>query len=111
MKKFFVASLAALVMTATVACHRHAQANVPTGWSDGAVIEYVQVSGNHQIDITTISAVMQTKAGAKIDSELIRADIGRLRALGFEYIRVKEEKGEKGGKILTFNMREKLPKT
>ena len=110
MKKFFVTSLAVIFMTATFACHRHAEANIPTGWSDGAVIESVQVSGNHQIDITTIAAVMQTKAGGKIDSELIRADIGRLRALGFQNIRVKEEKG-KEGKILTFNMREKLPKT
>src|SRR5215475_1639615 len=102
MNKFLLMSLAVVVMTVFVACHRHAQASVPSGWSDGAVIESVQVSGNHQIEVTTISAVMQTKAGGKIDSELIRADIGRLRALGFENIRVKEEKGEKGGKILTF---------
>ena len=111
MKNFSATCLMFILITATVSCHRHAQASVPAGWSDGAVIESVQISGNHQIDITTISAVIQTKAGRKIDSEVIRADIGRLRALGFENIRVKEEKGDSGGKVITFNMHEKLPKS
>src|SRR4051794_24229844 len=108
MKKFSVPFLMFLLFA--LGCHRHANANVPVGWSDGAVIESVQISGNHQIDITTIGVVLQTKTGGKIDSEIIKGDIGRLRALGFENIHVKEEKGQSGGKILTFDMKEKLRK-
>ena len=109
MKRLLFVCMFTLFAT-TIGCHRQAKANVPLAWSDGATIEAVRVSGNHQVEITTIAAVMQTKAGGKIDSETIRGDISRLRSLGFENIKVKEEKGDNGGRVLTFEMKEKLPK-
>jgi outer membrane protein assembly factor BamA len=99
------------VLLAATSCHRHVQSNLPSGWSDGAVIEKVQFQGNRSIAVTTIAATIQTREGGKISSELIRDDISRLRSLGFQDIKVIEQNGDAGGKILIFNVREKLPKS
>ena len=95
------------IVFGVMGCHRHVQANAGNAWSDGAVIEAVQIAGNRQIDTPTISAIIQTKTGNKIDSTIIRRDIGSLRSLGFEEVKVKEEKGSKGGKVITFDVKEK----
>src|SRR6185369_3510514 len=70
-------------------------------------VEDVRVTNNRRIPQDTIKYQLQTKAGDRLNPEVIRADVKRLYAQGhFDDIRVEEEDG-KTGKIITFFVVEK----
>lgn len=52
-------------------------------------------------------AKIHTKAGDKIDTAAIKRDINNVRLLGFEDVRVREQNGTSGGKLIIFDVREK----
>jgi outer membrane protein assembly factor BamA len=90
----------------TEACHHSVQPNL----SNGALVEGIQIRGNRAISTDAIMAKIQTKAGDKINTAVIQRDIVNVRSLGFEDVRVNEENGTSGGKIVVFTVREKPPK-
>src|SRR5215813_729694 len=70
-------------------------------------VEDVRVSNNRRIPQDTIKYQLQTKAGDRLNMDVIRADVKRLYAQGhFDDIRVDEEDG-KTGKIIIFWVKEK----
>jgi outer membrane protein insertion porin family len=70
-------------------------------------IEDVRVSNNRRVPQDTIKYQLQTKAGDRLNIDVIRADVKRLYAQGhFDDIRVEEEDG-KTGKIIIFWVKEK----
>src|SRR5215471_2791262 len=70
-------------------------------------VEDVRVSNNRRVPQDTIKYQLQTKAGDRLNMDVIRADVKRLYAQGhFDYIRVEEEDGTTG-KIITFWVKEK----
>ena len=70
-------------------------------------VEAVEVRNNRRIPQDTIKYQLQTKAGDRFNSDVIRGDVKRLYAQGhFDDIRVEEEQG-KTGKIIIFWVREK----
>jgi len=70
-------------------------------------IEDVRISNNRRIPRDTILYRLQTKAGDRLNPDVIRGDVKRLYAEGhFDDIRVDEENG-KTGKIITFWVKEK----
>ena len=70
-------------------------------------VEDVRVSNNRRVPQDTIKYQLQTKAGDRLNMDVIRADVKRLYAQGhFDDIRVEEEDG-KTGKIITFWVKEK----
>jgi outer membrane protein assembly factor BamA len=69
---------------------------------DANRVEQVRIANNRRIPKDTILYQLQTKAGDRLNPEIIRADVKRLYAQGhFDDIRVEEEDG-KTGKIITF---------
>jgi outer membrane protein insertion porin family len=73
-----------------------------------APVEDVQVRGNIAVPVNTIKARIQTKAGDTYDARTIQRDIRSIWALeAFEDIRVTEEAGPAGGKLLVFEVVEK----
>jgi outer membrane protein insertion porin family len=74
---------------------------------DANRVEQVRIANNRRIPKDTILYQLQTKAGDRLNPEIIRADVKRLYAQGhFDDIRVEEEDG-KTGKIVTFFVVEK----
>ena len=74
---------------------------------DANRVEQVRIANNRRIPKDTILYQLQTKAGDRLNPEIIRADVKRLYAQGhFDDIRVEEEDG-KTGKIITFFVVEK----
>src|SRR5215510_12460190 len=72
-------------------------------------VEDVRVSNNRRVPQDTIKYQLQTKAGDRLNPDVIRADVKRLYAQGyFDDIRVEEEDG-KTGKIITFWVKENNP--
>jgi outer membrane protein insertion porin family len=70
-------------------------------------VEQVRINNNRRIPKDTILYQLQTKAGDRLNPEVIRADVKRLYAQGhFDDIRVEEEDG-KTGKIISFFVVEK----
>src|SRR5215831_7846543 len=70
-------------------------------------VEDVRVSNNRRVPQDTIKYQLQTKAGDRLNMDVIRADVKRLYAQGhFDDIRVEEEDG-KTGKIIIFWVKEK----
>src|SRR6185369_16485714 len=70
-------------------------------------IEDVRVTGNRRIPQDTIKYQLQTKAGDRLNLDVIRGDVKRLYAQGhYDDIRVDEEDG-KTGKIIIFWVKEK----
>jgi len=70
-------------------------------------IEDVRVTNNRRIPQDTIKYQLQTKAGDRLNPDVVRADVKRLYAQGhFDDIRVEEEPG-KTGKIIIFWVKEK----
>jgi outer membrane protein assembly factor BamA len=110
MKKFTTRRILTLaVFLVAVGCHRTVQTNLPN-LSNGAFIESIQVAGNRAISSEVILAKFQTKAGDKINTAVIQRDIVNVRSLGCEDVRVNEENGTSGGKIVVFTVREKPPR-
>jgi outer membrane protein insertion porin family len=73
----------------------------------GEPIEDVRIVGNRRIPADTIKYQIQTKPGALLKAEVLRADIRRLYALGyFDDIRVDEQSGQTGP-IIVFTVKEK----
>src|SRR5215831_18821862 len=74
---------------------------------DANRVEQVRIANNRRIPKDTILYQLQTKAGDRLNPDIIRADVKRLYAQGhFDDIRVEEEDG-KTGKIVTFFVVEK----
>src|SRR5262245_42271480 len=70
-------------------------------------VEDVRVTNNRRIPRDTILYQLQTKAGDRLNMDVIRADVKRLYAQGhYDDIRVDEEDG-KIGKIIIFWVKEK----
>ena len=70
-------------------------------------VEDVRVTNNRRIPQDTIKYQLQTKAGDRLNMDVIRGDVKRLYAQGhFDDIRVEEEDG-KVGKIIIFWVKEK----
>jgi len=70
-------------------------------------VEDVRVSNNRRVPQDTIKYQLQTKAGDRLNMDVIRADVKRLYAQGhFDDICVEEEDG-KTGKIIIFWVKEK----
>jgi outer membrane protein assembly factor BamA len=110
MKMFTVRWILALaVFLAAVSCHPTTQTKLPN-LSTGAVIDGLEVGGNQAITTEAILAKIQTKAGDKINTTVIKQDIKSLYSLGFESVRVEESTDAGGGKIIRFIVREKIPK-
>jgi len=97
-----------LIMVLATACHHTVQASVPR-LSDGTVVDGIQVRGNQAIATPAIVARIQTKPGDRINTAAIKRDIANVRSLGFEDVRVEEGEGTGGGKIITFDVRERPP--
>jgi outer membrane protein assembly factor BamA len=75
-----------------------------------ATIEDVRIAGNNRITTETIQAKIATKPGEPFNRVVINKDEDRLRSLGyFDDVRVTVEIGPNGGRIVTFNVREKRP--
>jgi outer membrane protein insertion porin family len=73
------------------------------------IIEDVRISGNRRMSAETIKYNLQTKKGAELNSAIIARDVKALYALGyFDDIAVPDpETGPRGGKIVTFTVKEK----
>src|SRR5580693_8203315 len=97
------------VFLLVVSCHHTVQTNAPH-LSNGAIIEGIEVRGNRAISTDAMVARIQTKAGDKINTAAIQRDIRSLRSLGFEDVRVGEDNGANGSKIIIFFVQEKVPK-
>jgi hypothetical protein len=108
MKKAVLAILCAVLLI--VGCHGKIHQSLPSGLSDGALIEDVIVRGNRAISIAAIVSNIQTKRGDRLSVAVIKSDINRLYSLGFDDVRVEETNGTNGiGKILYFDVKEKQP--
>src|SRR5215831_7565482 len=70
-------------------------------------VEGIQINGQRRIPTDTIKYNLQTKVGSELDLNIIARDVRALYALGyFEDVRVDEEAGPKGGKIVIFTVKE-----
>jgi outer membrane protein insertion porin family len=74
------------------------------------MVEEVRIAGNRRIPTETIQAKIETKAGEPFNRVIINRDEDYLRSSGdFDDVRVTVEPGPNGGRIVTFNVREKRP--
>ena len=72
------------------------------------MIEDVRVAGNRHIPTETIKINIQSKPGDPFNEVTARRDVERLRSLGyFDNVRLTDETGPNGGRVLTFAVREK----
>ncbi len=66
--------------------------------------------GNRRISTEAIKAQIRTQSGELFSEPMIKADIERLRGLGeFDDVRIQDDVSRIGGRILTFQVYEKLP--
>ena len=78
--------------------------------TNAAVISEIRVAGNRRIPTETIKAQVRTQPGELFSEPTIKADIDRLRGLGeFDDVRIQDAIAPNGGRILTFQVYEKLP--
>ena len=78
--------------------------------ANSGVISEIRVAGNRRISTEAIKAQIRTQSGELFSEPMIKADIERLRGLGeFDDVRIQDEIGPNGGRILTFQVYEKLP--
>src|SRR5947209_12805839 len=72
------------------------------------LVENVEIQGNRRIPAETVRQYIQTKKGDPFDPSVIDKDIQTLNAQGFfENIKVVNEDGPAGGKIVTFIVTER----
>ena len=78
--------------------------------ANGHVVSEIRVVGNRRIATETIKAQIQTRSGDLFSELTIKGDIERLRGLGeFDDVRIQDDVSSNGGRILTFQVYEKLP--
>jgi hypothetical protein len=95
-----------------VSCHHSVPPPaLPSGLTEGALIEDVQVRGNRGIPAERIKAAIQTKALDRINLALVSADVHTILLLGCDEVHVEEADGASGRKILIINIKEKLSTT
>jgi len=103
------------IVLLTSACHQPQNeqvTKVEVRPAQPAIIEDVRVAGNRRIPTETIQANIESKPGQPFNRVIVNRDEDRLRSLGyFDDVRVTVEKGPNGGPIVTFNVREKPPKS
>ena len=89
-------------------CHHKVQTNLSNTISDGALIQGVEIVGNKSVTADTIiRQQLHTKPGTRINLAVIKGDIESLYALGFTDVRVEEEPGDSGYKVVRFAVKEK----
>jgi len=77
---------------------------------NSGVISEIRVAGNRRISTEAIKAQIRTQSGELFSEPMIKADIERLRGLGeFDDVRIQDDVSRIGGRILTFQVYEKLP--
>ena len=78
--------------------------------ANSGVISEIRVAGNRRISTEAIKAQIRTQSGELFSEPMIKADIERLRGLGeFDDVRIQDDVSRIGGRILTFQVYEKLP--
>ena len=99
MKIFLVALLAAFSMITVLAQSPPVAANV---------IESIQFHGLSRVPVDTVKALVRTKPGDVYSDAALRKDFTSLWNTGrFDDIRLKSEKGERGGLIVSFTVTER----
>jgi len=92
----------------TVGCHHKIQQHLPAASSGRTLIEEVTILGNRRAPTDTIMINLQTKVGDEFRPAVVETDIQRLYSLGyFENVRVNVTSGANGGRIVSFELREK----
>jgi outer membrane protein assembly factor BamA len=108
MKKTF-ASLICVSLLCLNCQQQKVEQRTVTKAADQALISEVIIAGNRGIPTETIKARLQTHPGERLNEATIKADVERLRASGeFTDVRVSDEAGRDGGRILIFEVREKF---
>jgi outer membrane protein insertion porin family len=72
------------------------------------VIETIEFRGLSRVPVDTVKALVHSKAGDVYSDDALRKDFNSLWNTGrFEDIRLKSEKGERGGLIVSFTVTER----
>jgi outer membrane protein insertion porin family len=72
------------------------------------VIESIEFRGLSRVPVDTVKALVHSKAGDVYSDEALRKDFTSLWSTGrFDDIRLKSEKGERGGLIVSFVLTER----
>ena len=72
------------------------------------VIESIEFRGLSRVPVDTVKALVHSKAGDVYSDEALRKDFTSLWNTGrFDDIRLKSEKGERGGLIVSFTVTER----
>lgn len=72
------------------------------------VIESIEFRGLSRVPVDTVKALVRSKAGDVYSDEALRKDFNTLWNTGrFDDIRLKSEKGERGGLIVSFTVTER----
>jgi outer membrane protein assembly factor BamA len=74
-------------------------------------VSEIFVAGNRELSTETIRSQIRTQIGGLLDESTVRNDVARIRALGgIRDVRVSYETARDGGRVVTFNIAEILPK-
>jgi outer membrane protein insertion porin family len=96
--------LAALIATCTLVT---VSAQKPSALAAN-VIESIEFRGLARVPVDTVKALVHSKAGDVYNDEALRKDFNSLWNTGrFDDIRLKSEKGERGGLIVSFTVTER----
>ena len=109
--KLFLATLIAACSLITVSA-QNPPANPPAVRQQPAlapnVIEGIEFRGLSRVPVDTVKALVRSKAGDVYSEEAMRRDFKTLWDTGrFDDIRLKTEKGERGGLIVSFVVTER----
>src|SRR5215210_3110720 len=84
------------------------QALASANQAQNVTVEQVQIRGNRRIPESTIRIWIATREGDPFNPQQLERDVRALNAQGhFEDIKVFSEDGTRGGKIVTFEVRER----
>jgi GWxTD domain-containing protein len=73
-------------------------------------VEEVRIRGNGAVPMETIKANIQTNIGDRLDQGVVTSDVQRLYGIGsFDDVSAEITGGSNGGKVVTFDVTEKLP--
>jgi outer membrane protein insertion porin family len=110
MKLFLIVLIATCSLIAVRA--QNPPANPPAARQQPAlaanVIENIEFRGLSRVPVDTVKALVHSKTGDVYNDEALRKDFNSLWNTGrFDDIRLKSEKGERGGLIVSFTVTER----
>lgn len=82
---------------------------LPFALAQNALVEMIEICGNHHVSAKTIAKQVKTRPGQRYDAEQVKRDFEAVLAMGFfdplksKYL---QDTGSKGGKIIRFELSE-----